>query len=107
MDNKFGQRLKTLRLEHDLKQSELAKILEVSSSTIGMYEQGRRYADLETLTKIANHFNVSVDYLIGRTGIRKFEDFPEPVKRAAELFDKLDEQKSKALERLLIELLEK
>ena len=107
MDKKFGQRLKSLRLERDLKQSELAKIIEVSSSTIGMYEQGRRYADLETLKKIADFFDVSVDYLIGRTDIKKFDDFPPEVKRVTELFAGVDGAKADRLEKLLRELLEK
>lgn len=107
MDKKFGQRLKSLRLERDLKQSELAKIIEVSPSTIGMYEQGRRYADLETLNKIADYFDVSVDYLIGRTDVKKFDDFPEEVKRLANLFVTFNGEKSERLEKLLRELLEK
>ena len=106
MDKKFGQRLKSLRLERNLKQSELAKIIEVSSSTIGMYEQGRRYADLETLKKIANLFDVSTDYLIGRTDIRKFEDFPPEVKRLAELFVGVDGAKAEKLEKILLEVKE-
>lgn len=76
MDKVFGRRLKELREEKDMKQSDLAKILECSSSAIGMYEQGRRYVDLDGLKKIAEYFDVSADYLIGRTDIKKFEDFP-------------------------------
>lgn len=63
----FAERLKELRLEADLKQSDLAKIIEVSSSTIGMYEQGRRFPDQDILNKLANYFDISVDYLLGRT----------------------------------------
>lgn len=107
MNKKFGERLKSLRLEKDLKQTELAKIIEVSSSTIGMYEQGRRYADLETLTKIAEFFDVSVDYLIGRTDIKKYNDFNPKVKKVVELFDGIDDAKAETLEKLLRELLEK
>lgn len=107
MDNKFGKRLKTLRTDKNLKQSELADILELSTSTIGMYEQGRRYADLDTLKKIAEYFDVSVDYLIGRTDIKKFEDFPPEVKRIANLFAGIDPKKADNLEKLIKELLEK
>ena len=66
----FPKRLKELRLEEDMKQLDLGKILEVSSSTIGMYEQGRRFPDQETLLKIANFFDVTTDYLLGRTDER-------------------------------------
>lgn len=107
MDKKFGKRLKTLRTDKNLKQSELADILELSTSTIGMYEQGRRYADLDTLKKIAEYFDVSVDYLIGRTDIKKFEDFPPQVKRIANLFAGIDPKRADNLEKLIKELLEK
>jgi transcriptional regulator with XRE-family HTH domain len=69
----FGQKLKELRKELNLLQTDIAKILDVSVSTIGMYEQGRRNPDTETLDTLANFFDVSVDYLLGRTKHRKFE----------------------------------
>ncbi|HBI91260.1 MAG TPA: XRE family transcriptional regulator [Terrisporobacter glycolicus] len=107
MDKTFGKRLKSLRIEKDLNQSDLADILELSTSTIGMYEQGRRYADLDTIKKIAEYFDVSVDYLLGRTDIKKFEDFPPEVKRVANLFAGVDKPKADKLEKLIRELLEK
>ncbi|EGT3828972.1 TPA: helix-turn-helix transcriptional regulator, partial [Clostridioides difficile] len=48
-----------------LKQSELGKEIGISASTIGMYEQGRRFADQSTLIKLAQYFNVTTDYLLG------------------------------------------
>lgn len=63
----FGKRLRDLREDHDLKQKDLAKILGVSDRTIGMYEQERREPSLELLVKIADYFDVSLDYLLGRT----------------------------------------
>ena len=107
MDKEFGKRLRILRTEKDLKQSELANILELSASTIGMYEQGRRYADLDTLKKIAEYFDVSVDYLIGRTDIKKFEDFPPEVRRVMDLFAGIGPKKADKIENLIKELLEK
>lgn len=62
----FGQTLKKLRTSKDLSQSKLGKSLGISSSTIGMYEQGRRFPDQTILTKIADFFDVSTDYLLGR-----------------------------------------
>ncbi|WZL74078.1 helix-turn-helix transcriptional regulator [Clostridiaceae bacterium 35-E11] len=67
----FGQRLKELRKEKSLNQSEIGKLLNVSTSTIGMYEQGRRDPDTNTLKFLAEYFNVSVDYLLGRTDKRE------------------------------------
>ena len=57
--------LKELRERKQLTQSELSKLLGISPSTIGMYEQGRREPDNETLKKIAVLFGVSTDYLLG------------------------------------------
>lgn len=59
-------RLKELRKEKDITQEELAKQIQVSPSTIGMYETGRREPDFETLQKFADYFRVSTDYILGR-----------------------------------------
>lgn len=59
-----GNKLKKLRKDRNLKQEELANLLNISASTIGMYEQGRREPDNATLKKIANFFEVSTDYLL-------------------------------------------
>jgi transcriptional regulator with XRE-family HTH domain len=61
----FGDRLKRLRTERKITQSELGKLFGISSSTIGMYEQNRREPDAQTLIKIAEYFEVSTDYLLG------------------------------------------
>lgn len=62
----FGNRLKKLRRDKNLSQAALGGILGVVQSTIGMYESGQREPDSETLIKIAEFFEVTVDYLIGR-----------------------------------------
>lgn len=64
------KRLKELREEKDLTQAQLSTQLQISASAIGMYEQGRREPDNETLIKIANFFNVTIDYLLGRNDIK-------------------------------------
>lgn len=58
--------LKELRKNKGWTQQQLAKILSISPSTIGMYEQGRREPDNATLLKIAALFNISTDYLLGK-----------------------------------------
>ena len=58
--------LKELRQKKHLTQLELSKALQISASSIGMYEQGRREPDNETLAKIADFFDVTIDYLLGR-----------------------------------------
>ena len=59
-------RLKELRRKKDITQEELAKQLQLSPSTIGMYETGRREPDFDTLQMIADYFHVSTDSLLGR-----------------------------------------
>ena len=59
-----GNKLKSLRENEGLLQKDLSNILNISASTIGMYEQGRREPDNATLKKIAGYFGVSTDYLL-------------------------------------------
>ena len=61
----FAKRLKELRLEAGLTQKELANAIEVGRTTISEYESGKIVPKQEGLLRIANHFNVSVDYLTG------------------------------------------
>ena len=61
----FSKRLKELRLNNGLTQKELAKAIEVGRTTISEYESGKIVPKQEGLLRIANHFNVSVDYLTG------------------------------------------
>ncbi|MFR2776351.1 MAG: helix-turn-helix domain-containing protein [Anaerostipes sp.] len=63
----FQNILKSLRTSQSLTQDALAKKLKISRSTIGMYENGAREPDFETLELIADFFNVDIDYLLGRT----------------------------------------
>ncbi len=60
----MGVRLAALRKAAGLNQTQLAQILKISNSTVGMYEQGRREPSLETLTAIADFFGVSIDFLV-------------------------------------------
>lgn len=63
---RFCDVLKKLREEKNLSQEELAKALNLSKSTIGMYELGRRMPKKDSVLKsIARYFSVSLDYLLG------------------------------------------
>lgn len=84
---KFGDRLKFLREKENMYQSELADKLGLAPSTISMYERGDRDPDTSTLTKIAEIFNVSTDYLLGRTNIPNIN---EPIAIAASTKDNID-----------------
>ncbi|MCL1790223.1 MAG: helix-turn-helix domain-containing protein [Peptococcaceae bacterium] len=61
----FAQRFKELRIRKELSQAQVATMLSASPSTIGMYEQGKRMPDAETILHIARFFNVTTDYLLG------------------------------------------
>ncbi|OFD09127.1 hypothetical protein BTGOE7_14050 [Bacillus thuringiensis] len=63
----FGNKLHSLRKERKLRQEDMAKHLGIARTTYAMYEQGNREPDYTTLQKLADFFNVSVDYLLGRT----------------------------------------
>lgn len=60
----YGERLRKLRKDRDLKQSDLAAILDISSSAIGSYERCERQPTYELLHKYAKYFNVSIDYML-------------------------------------------
>lgn len=66
-DDKFAKRLKELRAEHNLTQKELANYLHVHVMTVSGYERGIRRPDFEYLDALAQFFNVSLDYLLGKT----------------------------------------
>lgn len=59
--------LRDLRKGRNLTMKSLGAIIGVAESTISQYESGKREPDFSTLQKLADYFNVSVDYLLGRT----------------------------------------
>ena len=63
-------RLKLLRKERGLFQSDIAKVLNVSVAAVGFYENEKRDMSPDTILKIADYFNVSTDYLLGKTDVR-------------------------------------
>lgn len=65
-----GNRIKSLREEKSMNQAELAKILQISPSAVGMYERDEREPNNELTIKIADFFQVSTDYLLGKTDTR-------------------------------------
>ena len=63
----LGTRLKALRNERKLTQKQLAEKINVTHVSISGYESGNRTPDTDTLQRIADFFEVSTDYLLGRT----------------------------------------
>ena len=60
----FHDKLRYLRVHQELSQGEVAQRLNMAQATYSHYERGRREPDFATLKKIANFFNVSIDYLL-------------------------------------------
>lgn len=66
----FGERLKLLRNEKKLLQKELADRLDIPRNTISSWEAGYRMPEINTAQKLADFFEVSLDYLLGRSDAR-------------------------------------
>lgn len=64
---KYGNRIAELREQKGWTQEELATSIGISRAALSHYEKNRRKPDFETLTQLADLFQVSIDYLIGRT----------------------------------------
>ncbi|MFK4567852.1 helix-turn-helix domain-containing protein [Enterococcus sp. UD-01] len=59
--------IRSIREDNDVTQQEMAKLLNVSQNTYSQYETGKIEWTASTLIKVADYFNVSVDYLLDRT----------------------------------------
>lgn len=64
------RRIRDLREDRDWKQEDLAKLLNCTQACYSNYENGRRDIPTETLCFLADLYNVSTDYLLGRTSIK-------------------------------------
>lgn len=73
MEDKMSmyKRIRDLREDHDLTQTDLAKILNCSQRSYSYYESGGHDIPTQTLIALADYYNVSVDYLLGRTDKKK------------------------------------
>lgn len=63
----FFQRLEDMRIDRDLSQSDVARILGCQREVYRRYEKGTRTIPVDFLIKLADYYNVSIDYLVGRT----------------------------------------
>lgn len=67
MNTLFSERLKKLRISTKSPQSDIARTLGISTRAYRFYESGDRYPDFHGLIALADYFNVSIDYLVGRS----------------------------------------
>ncbi len=65
--NNFNERLKELRTERNITQQELGKLVNMSKMAISHWEKGHSEPSISQLIILSNYFEVSVDYLIGKT----------------------------------------
>jgi len=63
----FGERLKQLRIEKNITQRELAEHLGIATNAYQNYEYDKRDMSIKSLTVLADYFDVSIDYLVGRS----------------------------------------
>jgi transcriptional regulator with XRE-family HTH domain len=66
----FGNRLRLLREENGMKQKEVGGLLGVKESSVGKYENEQRTPSPGAINKLADYFQVSSDFLLGRSDIR-------------------------------------
>lgn len=70
----LSKRIKQIREENSLSQQKLADILGVSQQAVAKWEGGKAEPDSAMLLNISNIFNVSIDYLLGKTNVRNYLD---------------------------------
>lgn len=75
--NQFHEIIKELRDSRGITQIQLADALEVSRGLVGMWESGKRKPSQELYEKIADMFNVDMDFLYGRTNVKKARHYDE------------------------------
>ncbi len=97
------EKLKNLRKKKKLSQTEMAKILNVHQTAVSQWEKGRTTPDMQTLIKIADYFNVSIDYLLGqeKNTIDTEETLTLEEKQLIEKYRLLDDYGQKAVNHML------
>ncbi len=74
----YLKRLKDLREDNDLSQKVISQILGITRPQYSLYENGKRDIPIDLLRILANHYNTSIDYIVGETNISK--RYPEKKK---------------------------
>lgn len=105
----IGIKIKELRELHKKTQDDLAKFLGVAPQTIYKYEKGINEPDLKTINKIAEYFNVTTDYLLGRTdnpSEKKYKHLDNTlIGRVSTKIEKMDDDELELLDKLVDKLM--
>lgn len=72
--NMFSVRLKAMRKDRKETQEDIARLLKVQRTTVGEYERGNIRPPMDKMKVLADHFEVSVDYLMGNTNFQTAEE---------------------------------
>jgi transcriptional regulator with XRE-family HTH domain len=70
----YGERIRELRKEKNMSLKQLAEELDMPLTTLGNYEREERHPDFDTTAAIASYFGVTIDYLIGRSEKRTYDE---------------------------------
>ena len=69
----YLKKLKDLRINNDSYQKEVAAILKITRQQYGLYETGKRDIPIDLLIKLADFYNVSIDYILNRTNKKELD----------------------------------
>ena len=98
------QRLKDLREDEDMKQWQIAEILGMKQEQYQRYESGKRETPINILIKLANYYDISLDYIAGRTndkgGLHSMQ-IDQDEKKLLALFRRLNRQQKNIILELL------
>ncbi|WP_339289177.1 helix-turn-helix transcriptional regulator [Paenibacillus sp. FSL E2-0201] len=102
----ISERIKKLRVQNGFTQSQLGDAIGVSKVSVSGYESGKRVPDLSTLIRLADTFEVSVDFLLGREDKAYLEDLLKDERPPYIFFgqNKLEEITTEEAQRLKEEL---
>ncbi len=84
-------KIKELRIQNKLTQEELSKVIKTKRQNISRYETGEIEPNIETLIKLADRFNVSLDYLCDRPWNNRIGYIPDDKKEIVKLVLQLNE----------------
>lgn len=90
-------KIKQLRIENDVSQEKLAKILNTSQNSISNYEKGNTEPNLTNLIKLADYFNVSLDYLCDRQFNNQIGYIREDRKELIKIINELSDNDAKEI----------
>jgi transcriptional regulator with XRE-family HTH domain len=90
----LGEKLKSLREEKGYMQRDVARELDIAPNTLSGYETDNRKPDSETLKKLSDYYNVSIDYLLG-SDLMSDDELPENIRAVARDLMELPEENRK------------